>query len=282
MTPVLDRPAIIDSLRYRSQGFVLVKKLFRGEEVDHIRAEAKEIFTAQMVRHGLVSSDRLTEEAFEAGMYRLFEADLQTFANCGKQAQHLISLHRLSLDARITDRLKELGLGFPNISTRPVLYFNAERLAKKEVYWRLSAHQDWRSMQGSLDSVVVWLPLIDLNTDLGALEVAPGSHTRGLQDAELKDGYGQMRGRIDEAEFVPVEVERGDALFFSTLLVHRSGTNITRSIRWSCRFRYNNLQEATFIERGYPHPYLYRPQEELITPDFPDAAQVARTFATRT
>jgi phytanoyl-CoA hydroxylase len=279
MTTVAGRPARIDSELYRSQGFVLVKQLFRSEEVEHIRAEAKEIFAAQMLGHGLVASTRLTEEEFEAGMYRLFAADLQTFANCGKQAQHLISLHRLSLDERITDRLRELGLGFPTISTRPVLYFNAERLAKKEVYWRLSAHQDWRSMQGSLDSVVVWLPLIDLTTDLGALEVAPGSHARGLQAADLKDGYGQMRGQFDAGDFVPVEVERGDALFFSTFLVHRSGTNITESIRWSCHFRYNNLHETTFIERGYPHPYLYRPQEELITPDFPDAVQVARIFA---
>jgi phytanoyl-CoA hydroxylase len=282
MTTVLDRPAQIDSQLYRRQGFVLIKELFRSEEIERIRAEAKEIFTKQMQRHNLVSSARPTEREFEEGMYRLFAADLQTFANCGKQAQHLISLHRLSLDARITDRLRDLGLAFPNISTRPVLYFNSERLAKKEVYWRLSAHQDWRSMQGSLDSVVVWLPLIDLNRDLGALEVVPGSHTQGLLDADLKDGYGQMRDQVDEAGFVPVEVERGDALFFSTFLVHRSGTNITESIRWSCHFRYNNLHETTFIERGYPHPYLYRPQEELITPDFPDAAQVAKTFAART
>jgi phytanoyl-CoA hydroxylase len=282
MTTVLDRPAQIDSQLYRRQGFVLIKELFRSEEIERIRAEAKEIFTKQMQRHNLVSSARPTEREFEEGMYRLFAANLQTFANCGKQAQHLISLHRLSLDARITDRLRDLGLAFPNISTRPVLYFNSERLAKKEVYWRLSAHQDWRSMQGSLDSVVVWLPLIDLNRDLGALEVVPGSHTQGLLDADLKDGYGQMRDQVDEAGFVPVEVERGDALFFSTFLVHRSGTNITESIRWSCHFRYNNLHETTFIERGYPHPYLYRPQEELITPDFPDAAQVAKTFAART
>lgn len=277
-----DRPAKLDLELYRRQGFILIKKLFHGAEIDGIRAEAKDIFFKQMQRLHLVSSAPPSERDFEAGMHRLFAADIQAFANCGKQAQHLISLHRLSLDVRITDRLSELGLGFPNISTRPVLYFNAERLAKKEVYWRLSAHQDWRSMQGSLDSVVVWLPLVDLNRDLGALEVLPGSHTGGLRDADLKDGYGQMRDPIGDTDFVPVEIERGDGLFFSSFLVHRSGTNITESIRWSCHFRYNNLHEPTFIKRGYPHPYLYRPQEELITPDFPSAAQVASTFAVPT
>jgi len=271
--------SLIDLKLYRNQGYVLIKNLFAQEEVEQIRAEAKEVFALQMVRHGLLKSTAVTEKEFEAGMYKLFEIDLQSFSNCGKQVQHLISLHRLSLDARITDRLHSLGLWQPNISTRPVLYFNAERLAQKEVYWRLSLHQDWRSMQGSLDSIVVWLPLVDIDKNLGALEVIPGSHRWGLLDADIVDGYGHLHNSVDESQLVPVEIEAGDALFFSTLLVHRSGTNITGSIRWSCHFRYNNLYESTFIERGFPHPYLYRPQEPLITPDFPDKEQVHKTFA---
>jgi hypothetical protein len=233
-----------------------------------------------MRRLGILPADGElpADGAFDAAMVELFNRDLQTFTNCGKQAQHLISLHRLSLDQRLVQALNELGLEFPNISTRPLLYFNAERLAKKEVYWRLDAHQDWRSMQGSLDSMVVWLPLVDINRDLGALEVIPGSHRWGLLDANFTDGYGHVRETIDRSQFISVEVERGDALFFSSLLLHQSGTNITNSIRWSCHFRYNNLAEATFIERGFPHPYLYKPQEELISPDFPSRGQVEEVF----
>lgn len=158
-------------------------------------------------------------------MFRLFEEDIGTFANCGKQAQHLISLHRLSLDGRITNKLNNLGLEFPNVSTRPVMMFNHERLAKKEVYWRLSAHQDWRSMQGSLDSMVVWVPLVDVSRDLGALEIIPSSHKWGLLDAELADGYGQLQEEIDASKAVPVEVEKGDALFFSSFLAHQSAAD---------------------------------------------------------
>lgn len=263
---------------YREQGFLLLKALFRKEEIEHIRSEAKEIFALQMVRHGIASSTEMSEREFEAGMFKLFEVDLQSFTNCGKQAQHLISLHRLSLDPRIVDRLRELGLEFPNISTRPVMYFNAERLAKKEVYWKLAVHQDWRSMQGSLDALVVWIPLVDINRDLGALEVIPGSHRWGLLEADIVDGYGNLRESIDKSRLVPVEIERGDALFFSSLLVHQSGTNVTESIRWSCHFRYNNLHEETFIRRGFPHPYIYRPQEELISPNFPARAEISKIF----
>lgn len=263
---------------YKRDGFLLAKSFFPRDEVEAIRTEAKDVFLWQMRRHGIVASTSPSEPEFAQAMFRLFEVDFQTFANCGKQAQHLISLHRLSLDDRIVAKLRDLGLTHPNISTRPILYFNHRRLAKKEVYWRLSLHQDWRSMQGSLDSVVAWLPLVDIDKSLGALEVVPGSHKGGLLEAAMSDGYGHLQGDIDPASLVTIEIEQGDVLFFSTLLAHQSGTNVTEAIRWSCHFRYNNLADRTFIERGYPHPYLYRPQEELITPDFPSRAVVDELF----
>ena len=271
---------MIDPDAYRKDGFVLARGFLPPSDVEAVYLEAARVFTAQMHRQSLIAPGVPTDEEFEAGMFKLFEADLQAFTNCGKQAQHLISLHRLSLDDRIVSALKTLGLSFPNISTRPLLYFNAKRLAKKEVYWRLDLHQDWRSMQGSLDSIVVWLPLKKISKDLGALEVYPGSHRLGLLDAEMVDGYGHLRQVLDRTQLVSVEVDPGDALFFSSLLVHQSGTNVSQGIRWSCHFRYNNLSDPSFVARSYPHPYLYKPQEDLITPNFPTSTDVQQLFGT--
>jgi hypothetical protein len=264
---------------YRRNGYVLLNGLFRQSEVDVVRCEAKAIFAAQMCRLGILASADVSEAEFERGMFKFFESDLQSFTNCGKQAQHLISLHRLSLDERILHVIRELGVQFPNISTRPLLYFNSPRLATKEVYWRLSMHQDWRSMQGSLDAIIVWVPLIDIGKSLGAIEAIPGSHKWGLLRSTMADGYGHVDEPISLTEMVSIEVEAGDALFFSAFLAHQSGTNVTDSIRWSCHFRYNNLHEATFVERGFPHPYIYRPQEELITTQFPEREQIEKIFS---
>lgn len=273
---------MIDAALFREQGYLLMKRFFDPAEVKCIQDEAKAVFAAQMRRHGIDPGADATEEQFAGAMFRLFELDLPAFTNCGKQAQHLISLHRLSLDERIVSALNALGLDFPNVSTRPVLYFNHPKLAKKEVYWRLSLHQDWRSMQGSLDSIVVWLPLVGIDRSVGALEVIPGSHKGGLREADLEDGYGHISReemeRIDESQLVSVEVERGDALFFSTFLLHQSGTNVSDRLRWSCHFRYNNLSEASFVERGYPHPYLYRPEPQLLTPGFPRQEDIEGVF----
>jgi phytanoyl-CoA hydroxylase len=262
---------------YRREGYLHLRSFFQRSEIDAIRRDALRVFAHQINAPEVGADPCESEREGEQALFRLFREDVARFANCGKQIQHLASLHRLSLDVRIFDLLEGLGLSFPNISTRPVLFFNSRHLATKEVYWRVFAHQDWRSMQGSLNSVVVWLPLHDIDRDLGALEIVPGSHRLGLLTTEVVERFGKV-DRYADSDFQPVEVEQGDLLVFSAFLVHRSGTNNTDSIRWSCHFRYNDLAERTFIDRGYPHAYVYHPVDELLTPGFPRTDDVRQLF----
>ncbi|HEU5092843.1 MAG TPA: hypothetical protein VFT30_09165, partial [Nitrospira sp.] len=91
----------IDVSSYKENGFFLAKHFFAPEEVERVRGDAKAVFIAQMLRLNIISTDQPSEHEFEHGMFQFFQTDIQSFTNCGKQAQHLISLHRLSLDDRI-------------------------------------------------------------------------------------------------------------------------------------------------------------------------------------
>ena len=186
--------------------------------------------------------------------------------------------YRLLISEPIMRLVTSLGLDFPVISTRVSIHIMSNDLKIPNGYHKTPPHQDWRSMQGSLDAIVVWVPLVDIDRSLGALEIIPGSHKLGLLPSEMSDGYGHIEEPVTLPDALPVEVEVGDALFFSAFLVHQSGTSVVESIRWSCHFRYNNLREPTFIDRGFPHPYIYKPQEELITKDFPPRTRVAEVF----
>lgn len=274
---------MIDKAFYKKEGYLLLKNFAPRSEVQEILDQARQIFQIQFVNRKyttvLLAKDE-AEGVYNENLYRLFAEDLPTLMNCGKQIQHLISLHRFSLHERILNVLAEIGLQFPVISTRPVMFFNHPRLAQKKVFYKVDAHQDWRSMQGSLNSVVIWFPLVDINKDLGALEIVPGSHLSGLMTEKIEQGFGMVH--VDEAmqqKMIQVEVEQGDALLFSSFLVHQSGENITDKPRWSCHFRYNDLEEPTFVDRHYPHPYLYKPLEELITPGFPTPDMLETLFS---
>ena len=221
--------------KYFDNGYLLLKDFLDKEIVETILQDANSVFQLQFDYLNLNSN-------FNQNLKDLFKNHFQVFVYCGKQIQHLISLHQLSLDNKIVDLIKTLGLEKPNISTRPVLYFNHPDLAKEKSYHTVDAHQDWRAMQSSLDSLVIWIPLMNIDKSLGALQIIPKSHLFGLKTNEVVNGFGMVDCVIYDDEFIDVEVNQGDILVFSSFLIHRSGNNSSDQPRWSCHFRYNNLK----------------------------------------
>ena len=257
--------------KYFDNGYVLLKDFLDKEIIEKILQDAKSIFQLQFDYLNLDSN-------FNENLKTLFKNHFQIFIDCGKQIQHIISLHKLSLDDKILTLINSLGIEKPNISTRPVLYFNHPDLAKEKSYHTVDAHQDWRSMQSSLDSLVIWIPLTNIDKSLGALQIIPKSHLFGLKTIEVVNGFGMVDIDNYKDEFIDVEVKQGDILVFSSFLIHRSGNNSSDQPRWSCHFRYNNLKEKTFIERGFPHNYIYKSDSGLITEDFPSINELNKVF----
>jgi len=264
--------------QYNKDGYIVVRNFFNKDEIKAIFDEARGVFAYQIERTTGSKVDINNQDEFEKGMYEFFQKDFDAFVNTGKQVQHLVSLHRLGTDARITELLQSLGLAYPIIAVRPAMMFNSRNLAKKQDYWKLGAHQDWRGGQGSLDSIVMWFPLVDCDTALGGLQVLPGSHKRGLFEGSDVDYISSISEDLVDEDFVQLELEAGDILIFSTFTVHRSGNNVTPHIRWTSQFRFNNLTEDTFVDRGFPLPYIYKPTPELLFPNFPKQEQVEEIF----
>ena len=75
--------------------------------------------------------------------------------------------------------------------------------------------------------VTCWLALDDADLENGCLWVIPGSHRSGT--VRHHNGAGPFRVGYDgpDADGVPVPVARGSVLVFSSLLMHRSGPNVT-------------------------------------------------------
>jgi hypothetical protein len=49
--------------------------------------------------------------------------------------------------------------------------------------------------------------------------------------------------------------------------------------RLDCRAHVRaGLDEQTFVERKCPNPYIYKPEQELITKDFPTKLQLQQLF----
>ena len=242
----------LDMLRSQldKDGYVIFKKFLNKDFVTNIRKSAEAIFQIQFDTFGY-------KEEFKDNMVRLFNEHEEIFKNCGKLIQTgLIPLYQLASDPELITYLEELGIEFPNMCTRPVLFFNHPELAKEEVYYKTPNHQDWSSMEASLNSLVIWVPLVDVNVKNGSIIIYPGSHKNGVLPFKTNGGFAQVEYK---GESIQPELEVGDIVIFSTMLVHKSGNILDDSIRWSCHFRYTDMLEQDFINRGYPNPYIYKP-----------------------
>lgn len=244
---------------YNRDGYFLFKNFFHKQDIESILEECKDVFANQFLFKGYRGS-------FMSNMQRLFAEDKFVFSNCGKHVQHLVNLHRLSLNVRLIKILQRVaGIAWPSICTRPVVFFNHPSLASERIYHTVDAHQDWKSMQGSANAAVVWIPLTDCPRTIGPLQLLPGSHKAGLRTTRVVKGFGMVDLSEEErSRLVSVECEAGDIVLFHSMLVHQSGSNKTSEPRWSAHFRYNDLDDQAFIKRGYVHPYIYKPVDEIV------------------
>lgn len=264
---------------YFRNGLVIVKDFFSKEEIDRVRNEAKAIFGIQ-IKKNHIPFNASNDVEFEQALYTLFKTNYEAFLGAAKAAQQMIELFDLTCSKQIKDLLSSIGIAQPVLCVKPIIYFNSPSLAKIEGHYKTPTHQDWRSMQGSLNSVVIWIPLVDMKPEIGPVEFVPGSHLHGLCESETDTWFRHIESKYySDKDFIVPQVNKGDLVLFSAFTVHRSGNNISQHIRWSVHVRYNDLQEPTYIDRNFVHPYkVYQPESELITPGFPTIEDLKKTF----
>ena len=242
----------------KSDGIIILKSFFERKTLENLRESAMNVFKIQFKHLGYTNYH--SNDGFKQSMIRLFNEQFDTFQNCGKLIQTgLIELYKLAYNERLIEQIKLLGITQPLVCTRPVLYFNHPNLAKKEQYYKTPLHQDYPSMLSSADSIVVWIPLVDVSSENGAVIFYPKTHLLGpLREGIGDSGFAEVVFDKNKYDHIQPSLELGDIVIFSTLLVHQSGEIHNNQIRWSCHFRYTNLDNNDFIQRGFPSPYIYK------------------------
>jgi phytanoyl-CoA hydroxylase len=266
---------------YRRDGFLVVPNLFSQPTREAVARDLVRTFALRAETLGLRLPARAAadQRTFSELVGTLFDKDIPAYVAAAKLTQHLASVHAMGVSPALLDAIGALGLELPAISTRPVIHYMADRLKIPGGYQKTPPHQDWRSVQGSLDGVTVWSPLYDVTEEDYPLEIIPGSHRRGLLDSTPDmPNYRIGEDHYRESDFRPLTLKGGDAVIFSGFLVHRTGARGADRVRVSFSFRFNNVAEPSFVERNYPNPYLYRADPTIVTPDFPSADALSAVF----
>lgn len=132
---------------FKENGFILIKNFFESNDITYLLSKAKEIFQIQFNHFGFpnyfTSSQKMNDDLFKSNMIRLFKEQPEVFKNCGKLIQTgLIELYKLATHNKLLNRIELLELlQYPNMCTRPVLFFNHPELAASPEYYMTPKHQ---------------------------------------------------------------------------------------------------------------------------------------------
>lgn len=265
---------------YKSNGFYVAKGLLDEKSIESVCRSIANTFLDQLAEISVAAEKN---DLFSA-MRLLHQHDIMRYKKATAAIWRKLDVYQLMHDPRIIGFLRD-KFGWQDIFVPggQVTHIMAHELKIPNGYFGFVSHQDFPSVQGSLDGVVVWLPLVKVDRDNFPLEVIPGSHKRGLLPM-LDDGDVSYEVRPDqyrEEDYIPVEVEIGDVIFMSMFTLHRSSKNGgSGRYRMALSTRFDNANEATFIERCYPCAYQRTVHRAQYFPGFPTVEQVEAIFRT--
>jgi ectoine hydroxylase-related dioxygenase (phytanoyl-CoA dioxygenase family) len=270
-------------LFYKKNGYYIAKNLLANclTAISDILLEADTIVLQQI--HRLNNQSGLKPSCDKNVIHKhlkfLLNLDKESYIASLKLCANLFSVMSLLLSSEIVGTIKKFGINIPVLQSHPVLHFMAPDLKIPGGYHGIGVHQDWPSLQGSLDTMIVWIPFMDVNKNNYPVEFLPGSHLGGLYPGNIAEHLYEIDPKCyNEHDFIPSEMQFGDVLFMSSFLLHRTSPKTGNGLRIAGTIRYENASESTYISRVYPHAQKRSVNRDLIFADFPQVEDVEKVF----
>lgn len=280
MKSTSNQPSLLAAAeQYKRDGYFIARQILPVSAVDHVFSDMHRLVIQQLRNAGLAHGDESSAEAVHADLQTLFNHDIKIYLATLTLCAKLVSLYELHVHPAVREFVESIGLKLPVFQTAPVMHLMSKALKVPGGYQGFGVHQDWPTLQGSLDTVTLWIPFIDVDENLFTMDMIPGSHKAGLLPYTRQNHIFEVDPtHYREDDFIPVVAKRGDIVFMSSFTVHRSSLRGDHRLRVSTSMRYENAAEPHFIARRYPYAQKRSVIPDLITPDFPTAGQVQSVY----
>ena len=151
-------------------------------------------------------------------------------------------------DPLLLSIVQGLGVSTPVPSTLPAIRIDRPG----DIKYKTPPHCDYWVSMLSENSIVMWMPLTTLSSDMGLLQALPGSHKGGMTPfEESSDGWFTATTVYPDSDYVEIPVADGQILLFSQHLLHRSGYNSSQKTRVSLQIRYNDLDTMKVMTSSF-------------------------------
>ncbi len=269
MKPFLDSTAIIHdgpALQQRMQqdGYLFLRGLLPQDTLESLRLQ----FLQMMREAGWVKRDTPLANAV-ADLDGFCVEPEPSYMEVYHQQQKLPAFHALQHEPSLLGVLERL-LGEP-VLPHPRLI--ARTLFPQRHAYTTPAHQDFIPIQGTAETYTAWIPLQDVPAELGGLQIASGSHRRGVYDIRPALGAGGLEVTDPlEGTWVSSPFNQSDVLIFHSMTVHQGRSFQGDRLRLSVDARFQRVRDPIDAGSLLPHGGLI--EWEDIYADWPaDAFQ---------
>ena len=192
---------------YDKNGFYLAKGLLDLELVDNSITSLKSSFDKQ-----LELLRRPKPENIYTSMQNLHSLDIDRYKGIIGGLWRKLSIYNLAHHQNIVEFVKgNFKYGDIYIPGGQVVHIQSNKLKIPGGYFGLPAHQDYPSIQGSLDGMVILISLVSQTEKNFPLKIIPGSHKNGLLPMVPGEAaYSCNSDYFNESDFVSVIAEAGD------------------------------------------------------------------------
>jgi ectoine hydroxylase-related dioxygenase (phytanoyl-CoA dioxygenase family) len=128
-------------------------------------------------------------------------------------------------------------------------------------------HQDWTIVnEPDVNAVTIWIPLIDVDHQNGALQVIPGSHkfSNSLRSPSLENPFKNVEKEIQN-DLITIPLKAGQAIAFSHGLIHASKPNFSKNVRVATTYGFVPKNQTLFFYHQEANGDLEKYQ---VDPDF--------------
>lgn len=231
MNPFVDSRDIVNNgealaARMRRDGY-----LFVGGLLDPDRVAA----VGRLMREPARAAGWISDEAGTAVAEKACVDPDDAWVSVAARQYRLPEFHALPHDPAVVGLIERLiegpALVHPMVIPRNIFPQREEFTTR--------AHQDYPHIQGTPETFAVWIPLSACPAEMGGLQVAAGSHRRGVWPFRLCSGAGAMEVcDPQEGRWAGGDFALGDAIVFHSMTVHKALPNRSRRLRQSLDARY--------------------------------------------
>jgi ectoine hydroxylase-related dioxygenase (phytanoyl-CoA dioxygenase family) len=236
--------------KYNRDGYCLLPEIIPRNLINEFYCEVKQIGKTILGPEYIVGNESIDEIWSKSA-----EINRAKAAVIYDAVKHSIALRKISVCPSILDNVMSVS-GAKHLA---LVDLNVRIDAPKEDCFLFSWHQDYWFSICSSKAIVVWIPLVQTDRQVGGINIIPesveNSRILKVKRNPVYTSYSNsilLDEEINDSSAVEVFPNLSDALMFKFTTLHKSMQNLSVDrCRWTLQLRFANYDDSEFAEENY-------------------------------